>query len=144
MTVRTLIIAAVASLIAACSTTGTLLPVSGAYYDAGYTAPIKAKLEGLERNGGKMMLTLPDGEYLEGRWSIVDKAQSVASWGDLMVLPDPAITRLSSNPDAYRATAYLTGERGTTMDVEYIINSTTARGQGAARDSLGNIYRLVF
>ena len=144
MTVRTFIIAAVASLLAACSTTGTLLPVSGALFQAGYTAPIEAKLEGLERNGGKMMLTLPTGEYLEGRWSIVDKAQNVASWGDLMVLPDPAINRLTSDPDAYRATAYLTGTQGTTMDVEYIINSTTARGQGAARDSLGNIYRLVF
>ena len=144
MTVRNLIIAAFASLLAACTSTGTLLPVSGAYYDAGYTAPIKAKFERRKPNGGKMMLTLPDGEYLEGRWAIVDKAQSVASWGDLMVLPDPAITRLSSSPDAYRATAHLTGERGTTMDVEYIFNSTTARGQGVARDSLGNIYRLVF
>lgn len=144
MNFRALIIVAAASFLAACSTTATMMPMSGAFFEAGQTAPIQAKLEGLERNGGKMMLTLPDGEYLEGRWSIIDKAQNVASWGDLMVQHDPTVSNLSSNPDAYRATAYLVGDQGTTMDVEYIVNSTTARGRGIARDSRNNIYRLVF
>lgn len=144
MIARSLILALSVFLLVACSTTGMLYPMSGDIFEAGEKAPIEVKLTGVERNAGKMTLTAPDGEYFEGRWSVVAQAGNVTSWGKLMVQYDQSPGELASNPTSFRSTAYLVGDSGTTMDVEYVFNSLTSRGRGIAKDSRNNVYRLVF
>ncbi|MEM7728268.1 MAG: hypothetical protein AAF311_03245 [Pseudomonadota bacterium] len=144
MSFRTTILAALLPLLAACSTSGSLYPVAGGFYEASQIAPIEVTLSGAVRNSGTMSVTLPDGEALEGPWSLVGKANSVASWGTLMAQYDNSAAELAANPEAYRGKAYLVGDRGTTMDVEYALVGSSGKGLGIARDSRNNIYRVVF
>jgi len=51
---------------------------------------------------------------------------------------------VSNVPGVNKGTAYLVGDKGTTVEVEFFTGSGTASGNGVAIDSKGNVYKVIF
>ncbi|MGB3455459.1 MAG: hypothetical protein WBG08_04565 [Litorimonas sp.] len=136
-----------AVLLAACSTTGAFYPIAGPLAAAGRTAPVAVELSGLEGRDGNLSLTLPDGETFEGVWTVIPFEDGIAQWGPLMsqygMVPGSGLS-LGAKSGRNRGQAYLVGTRGNTMDVEFTSETLPPDGVGIARDSRGNVYRIVF
>lgn len=47
-------------------------------------------------------------------------------------------------PGVNRGQAFATCSRGTTVEAEFLTGSGTANGYGIAKDSGGNVYRMLF
>lgn len=47
-------------------------------------------------------------------------------------------------PGVNRGEAFLTCDRSTTLQAEFFTGSGTANGYGVAKDSRGNIYKMIF
>lgn len=144
---KSLLIGLSALAIAACSTTASLYPVDGPLFDNGQVSEISASVEGITGNSGKISLTMPDGEEMTGRWSVVAPQATTTSWGQLFTQHGAVTGNTISSTNlagTNHGQAYLTGRNGTTLDLEFSVGSGTADGYGIGRDSNGNIYKLLF
>jgi len=106
-------------------------------------------------NSGDVELTLSSGEHLAGRWSSLAPRQVIRSTGSAtgtisnglssaIVTVYGSGTSVANVPGINRGTAFLTGPRGTTMEVEFWTGSGTASGNGVAVDNRGNIFKVIF
>ena len=151
---RSLMILLASSFLVACSTSVSLFPISGPYAQAKQIQPIIAKADGIMGNSGKISLTLPSGEVCNGMWSSVAPTSASANIG-------VASVGLSSNMASAWGTAYGTSfsignsasvnrgeamlvcDKGISMQIEFFTGSGTANGYGVAKDSNGNIYKVL-
>ena len=106
---------------------------------------ISAKADGILGNTGDLSLSLPSGENCTGKWS--SAAPQMVATSTLMTqyggVAGYAVTS-GPAPGVNRGEAFVSCNQGTTMQVEFYTGSGTANGYGLAKDSLGNVYKLIF
>jgi hypothetical protein len=109
---------------------------------------IQAKAEGVEGNSGRLTLTRPNGETCSGRWSSAAPQFAAVSSGSLFSIYGGALFGSSVTtgiqPGVNQGQAFLSCSAGTTMQAEFVTGSGTANGYGVAKDSEGNVYRMLF
>ena len=116
----------------------------------------KAKFTG--RTSGDVTMPFVGGEVCTGHWTHVDRSnnangtQTVTAAGkpDMAAVWDtvygPGFYTGHVLGNGYYGTAVLTGDRGSTVDLEFIISGDEEFRslRGVARDNHGNIYKVVF
>lgn len=136
-------------LLAGCSTSQvvTFYPVKGPLAAQVPLPQIKAVADGITGNTGPLNLTLPSGEACSGQWSsAAPQAVSVTS-GSLFTMYGPAAgysVTAGNVPGVNRGEAFMSCDRGTTIQAEFFTGSGTANGYGVARDSANNVYKMLF
>jgi hypothetical protein len=137
------------------SVTAKLFPVKGPYSEQKPIPVLRALVKNVQGNSGDVTLTLPNGEVCTGTWSSIAPQQvsstSITGGAQLRSGIQSAYATVygtgftvSNVPGINRGTAYLVGDRGTTIEVEFFTGSGTASGNGVATDSNGNIYKVLF
>jgi hypothetical protein len=146
---------------AGCTHTVRFYPLQGPMSAQSPLPVLVAKFTGAF-NSGNVSLVLPDGEVCNGRWDVIRLPQP-AKGGTATAAPVnegmPSVWDFVYGQGFYRAQvlgarlhaqAMLTGNRGTTLNVEMyraLHNSTQAAAgefKGIAKDSKDNIFKLVF
>jgi hypothetical protein len=136
-----------AAYLAGCSADVDLFPIQGPYSQQRPVPLVKAKADGITGNSGTLSLTLPDGQSCRGRWSsVAPQAVSVSSgslFGTYGSLAGYAVTS-GNQPGVNKGQAFATCNGGTSVDVEFFTGSGTANGYGVAKDTDGNVYKVLF
>jgi hypothetical protein len=133
--------------IAGCSTTARLYPVEG---PASVQAPVQvlnATINGISGNNGSLTVALPDGVACEGEWSSAAGVQTTFGVGSLFTQYAPIYSSgygITSGGGQNPGRAIATCTDGTRFDVEFVTGGGTANGFGFARDTRGNVYRVLF
>lgn len=126
----------------------TMYPVEGPYSLKTPLPIIKAIAKGVENNTGQMLATLPDGQTCSGTWSSVAPQFGAVTSGSLFSVYGGAMFGTSVTtgikPGVNKGQAFMTCSRGAKIDIEYFTGSGTANGYGIAKDSDGNVYKLLF
>jgi hypothetical protein len=134
-------------IIGGCSTTVNFYPVEGPLSKQKSLAVLVANADGINTNTGNMVLTNANGAECRGRWSSVAPQMTTASWGTLFTSYG-AISGHSSSvtnlPGVNRGQAFLVCADNVKFDIEFITGSGTANGTGIAKDSEGNVYKMIF
>lgn len=130
-----------------CSTTAMLFPVEGPLSQQNPVPTIQATANGIMGNTGSMSLTMPDGESCSGKWSSaagagvnVGTGSLIGTYGSIYGFGMAVSTGTGQNP----GWAFLTCNKGRTIQVEFVTGAGTANGFGFAKDNRGNIYRVLF
>jgi hypothetical protein len=128
---RSVMLLALAALLAGCTQTAHLYPINPA---AQATGPLVVTYEDTGFGTGSCSVRLPDGEVLTGRYQTASGAtHGTAMSGGQMT----SVTMFSSGPQY--GTATLVGTRGTRMDCEYMSGGSV---MGTCTTSFGGQYRL--
>lgn len=141
--------------ITGCSTTAYFYPVSGPISESAPVPAIEAKADGIMGNTGNISLTLPSGEVLKGRWSVIAPMSVNYSQSSVSATATNGMSSvwtqvygngltIRNKPGVNRGEAFLTGNLGSTMQMEFYTGSGTANGFGVAKDNKGNIYKVIF
>jgi hypothetical protein len=141
--------------LAACSTTANLYPISGPLSEQRPLPVLSVEINGISGNSGTLSTTLPDGETLSGKWSSIapmsyGMTTGVASgsatdgMNSVWATVYGAGFSAANVPGVNKGEAMLIGDRGTVMHVEFLTGSGTANGTGVAKDNKGNIYKVLF
>jgi hypothetical protein len=126
-----------------CSTTATLFPTEGPMSKQMPIPTIDAKVKGILGNSGDMYCTLPDGEVCKGKWSVVAPVSAGFVQGSLLGTYASAYGIQTSGKEN-RGQAMLFGNKGTSIEIEFLVGSGTASGYGVAKDNKGNVFRVLF
>jgi len=134
-------------LIVACTATISLYPVEGPLSVQRPLPVLKATASGIMGNSGSITMVAPDGEQFNGKWS--SAAGSGVSFGTMSLFSQYATiygSGFSTSPGRGQnpGRAFLVGDRGTTIDAEFVTGAGTANGFGFAKDNRGNVYRILF
>jgi len=116
--------------------------------DAG--AVLHGKLVGHGQLRGTVEITMPDGELLQGEYSIV--ANGSMSFGSVFntVYGSRGATTGSATSTNFsvagqgQGVAALVGARGTSMQCEFLNNNMTGHGYGACQTVKGATYRMMY
>lgn len=133
--------------IAGCSTTARMYPVEG---PASVQAPVQvlhATINGITGNNGSLTFALPDGVPCEGEWSSAAGVQTTFGAGSLFTQYGPVYGSgyaITSGGGQNPGRAIATCTDGTRFDIEFVTGGGTANGFGFARDTRGNVYRVLF
>jgi len=125
-----------------------LYPVQGPLSKQVPLPVVHATANGVENNTGSIKATLANGEVCQGKWSSVAPTFGAVATGSLMgryggtIFASSVITGIV--PGTNKGQAFLSCNRGTTMEAEFYTGSGTANGFGVARDSKGNLYKMLF
>lgn len=135
-----------ALLVSACSTSIEMMPVEGPLAAQRPLQIVRATAESISGNSGKLTIHMA-GEDCVGRWSsVAPTATSVTSgglWGTYGSLTGMAVT--SGNvPGVNRGEAFAVCPSGNSIQAEFFTGSGTANGYGVAKDTNGNIFRMLF
>lgn len=144
---RGLLSCALGAMVAACSQSVNLYPVQGPLSQEHPLPVITAQADGITGNTGDITLTMPDGEACKGRWSSAAPQQVSVTSGSLFSMYGSVAgyaVSAGNVPGVNRGEAFLACDRSTKMQVEFFTGSGTANGYGVAKDSQGNIYKLIF
>jgi hypothetical protein len=133
--------------LAGCVSTATLYPVNN---EAKVNGVLTAKYQNYGTGGGKITLTLKDGEVLTGEYTTADTSSygfgnvyaSVYGTGGSASGVGTASTVSVAGSSPGVATMY--GDRGTSMTCEYFVSNWTGKGAGACKASDGALYRVHF
>ena len=135
-------------IVAGCSTTAYLYPVSGPLSKSAPPPVLTANVNGITGNTGTGSLVLPDGETCDGRWSSAAPNYSSSVSGTLWGLYGSVVgfsgTATGIAPGVNRGEAFFVCGKGTTIKAEFFTGSGTANGYGVAEDNRGNVYRMIF
>lgn len=107
----------------------------------------KATADGITGNTGPLTMTLASGEVCSGQWSSAAPQQVAITAGSLLTLYGPAAgysVTTGNVPGVNRGEAFMSCDRGTTIQAEFFTGSGTANGYGVAKDSSNNIYKVLF
>ena len=114
------------------------------------TAVVQGVIVGHGHGHGTAKLIMPDGEILLGEYSIVFGG-SVGFGTILGSVSGPggaaSVNGVSESVKIEgrgEGSASLVGDRGTSMQCEFLNNNTTGHGMGACRSSKGELYRLLY
>jgi len=133
--------------LSACSTTANLFPVEGPLTEQTSVSAIVAKVDGIAGNTGNFSLTLPNGSLCNGKWSSVAPTQTTHTSTSLFTQYGTVAgySRSSGNvPGVNRGMAFATCTDNTRIDAEFFTGSGTANGFGVAKDTNGNVYKMIF
>jgi hypothetical protein len=144
----------ISSFLMACSTSVSLFPISGPYAQAKQIQPIIAKADGIMGNSGKISLTLPSGEACNGMWSSVAPTSASANVGMGSIALSSNMANawgtaygtsfsIGNSATVNRGEAMLICDKGISIQIEFFTGSGTANGYGVAKDSSGNIYKVL-
>jgi hypothetical protein len=138
MDIRYLIIGVVAFLSAGCTVTRTvhLYPLSSP------GAVVQGVIVGHGQGHGTAKFIMPDGEILLGEYSIVFDG----AYGFGTILNSAGIGTASgvSINGRGEGTASLVGDRGTSVQCEFLNANMTGHGSGACKLSNGGVYRMLY
>jgi hypothetical protein len=133
--------------ITACSTQVNLYPVQGPLASQRPLPVVTAEADGILGNTGNLKMTMPTGEVCAGKWASAAPQMGAVSTTSLFgqygsitgmsVMSGPA-------PGVNRGEAFLTCTQGTTVQAEFFTGSGTANGYGIAKDSNGNVFKMIF
>lgn len=125
----------------------TFYPVKGPL-SAQVPLPIaKATAEGITGNTGPLTMTLANGETCTGQWSSAAPQQVAVTSASLFTTYGPAAgysVTAGNVPGVNRGEAFMSCDRGTSIQAEFFTGSGTANGYGVAKDSAGNVYKMLF
>lgn len=137
----------VSSLSIGCSATAMMVPVEGPLSQRQPVPVIQAKASGVMGNSGDLTFTLPDGDACKGRWSsaagtalTVGGASLLGQYGSTYITGWSASTGAGQNPGQ----AIVTCASGNVVQMEFVTGAGSASGFGIAKDSAGNVFRVVF
>jgi hypothetical protein len=145
---KTLFSLGCASLLQGCSTTVNFYPIEGPLSQIKPLPLLQAKADGILGNTGTLTLSLHNGEVCTGKWSSLAPTFAATSSGTLFDRYGRSIgfqgSVIGIQPGVNRGAAFLTCSAGTTIEAEFLTGSGTANGVGVAKDSAGNVYRMLF
>lgn len=146
MSHRFLVVGA-ALVVAACSTTARLYPVEGPAATQAPVAVLEATVNGIAGNNGTLSFALPDGTPCTGEWSSAAGVQTSFGAGSLFsqygaIYGTGYSITSGGGQNPGRAVALCTDS--TRFDIEFVTGGGTANGFGFARDTRGNVYRVLF
>jgi hypothetical protein len=130
-----------------CSITASMVPVEGPLSQLRPVPIIEATVDGVMGHTGTISMTMPDGEQCSGRWSSAAGTGISYGSGSLFGTYGAAYGTgfaISTGHGQNPGQAFLTCNRGTTMQIEFVTGSGTAHGFGFAKDNNGNVYKLIF
>jgi hypothetical protein len=146
---RIICVAGLTMLTSACamSVPVTLYPVQGPYTQKNPKPVITATTHDVQRNTGKFEVVLPSGEKCSGQWS--SAAGIVVTTGSVSLFTQYGHiagfgTAVSNVPGTNKGQAISFCQSGTTLEAEFVTGSGTANGFGVAKDSDGNVYKMLF
>ena len=145
---RGLVALALAAVLAACTVTRdvSLFPANG----ASGTTVLHGQIVGHGEGHGIAQFTMPDGELLQGEYSIVFGgsigfgAIFGSVYGPRGSASGSATTTNVSMQGEGQGSASLIGNRGTSMQCEFLNANMTGHGYGACRTTKGNTYRMIY
>ncbi len=130
----------------------TMMPAAGPLFDAGAGA-IQVLYTGATSGQGSLRVTLPGGEVITGQFRTMTGYSSGSPFDADATAGDPlTVTREDwkalygrSDMVAQQINGQLagTGDRGTRLRGEYVMDAMNGNGYGVAKDSRGNLYRLT-
>lgn len=135
--------------LAACSTSVpvTLYPVQGPLADQRRPPVVTATAHDVQRNTGRFEVIMPDKEKCSGQWSsaagVIVEQRSVSlftQYGTIIGLG----SSVSNVPGTNQGRAISFCPSGRRLEAEFITGSGTANGYGIAKDTEGNVYRMLF
>jgi hypothetical protein len=126
-----------------CSITLDLYPAKGPLSNQIPIKVIKAKATNVTSNSGRCFLTLPDGEYCEGRWSSTAGVKGSHNNYSLLLTYGQELG-LAPRGNENRGYAMLLGAKGTSIEIEFLTGAGTAHGFGIAKDNHENLFRVLF
>ena len=132
------------SAISGCSAKVSLFPVSGPLSDEKPLPVLTATAEGITGNTGPISLNTPRGDTCVGRWSSVAPTYVASGtlFGQYGGMAGFSVSGIQ--PGVNKGQAFLTCATGTTFEAEFFTGSGTANGYGVAKDSNGNVYKMLF
>ncbi|MHA6297844.1 hypothetical protein [Devosia sp. CAU 1758] len=141
--------AGAALLLAGCmSTKVSMFPVEGPLSRMAPLPTIQATAKGIESNTGEITMVRPGDDLCSGRWSSVAPQMVVASSGSLFSTYGSSVgfnsVSVANMPGTNRGEAFLACSSGATVQAEFYTGSGTANGYGVAKDSDGNVYKMLF
>jgi hypothetical protein len=124
-----------------------LYPINDA---ANLNGVLDAKMLGHGEGHGTLEIAAPDGEKFQGEYSIV--FGSTVGFGSILATVAGAAgsataSGFSTNvaiSGSGQGSAILSGDRGTSIQCEFLNNNLTGHGYGGCRSSKGGIYRMVY
>lgn len=130
--------------VTSCTLTATAIPVKGPL--AKSPQPILAKFTYAGSGHGKVELRMPWGETCRGTYATVVGGVSHPGFDQEGTPSAVAIASVSGGiAGVQTGRALLMGDQGTTVEVEYTTSGANPRhGHGSAKDSRGNIYKLIW
>ena len=101
---------------------------------------------------GTMDISMPDGELLEGEYSIVPDGSVSVGFGSIFTTvygahgtaSGVATANTFSFPAGGQGAASLYGNKRTTLQCEFVNSNMTGHGYGACKTSSGGIYRMLY
>lgn len=140
---RTIAMIVMALFLASCSTTVSFFPIAGPLAGKRPLPSIVATVDGITGNTGSVSMSLPNGETCAGKWA--SAAPQYAGTVSLMTQYG-AISGYSVGikPGVNRGEAFVSCSQHTTIEAEFYTGSGTANGYGLAKDSNGNVYKMIF
>ncbi len=144
---NTLKMIALSAVLAACSTTARLYPVEGPLSQQAPTTVLSAVVHGITGNNGALALTRADGSVCTGEWSSAAGVQTTFGAGSLFTQYGAVYGSgyaVTSGGGQNPGRAVATCPDGTRFDIEFVTGGGTANGFGFARDTTGNVYRVLF
>lgn len=138
-----------AALLSACSTSVHLYPVEGPLTKSAPGKTIVATADGITGNTGNFKFVSAEGATCQGRWSSVAPQFAATSNTSLMNRYGSAVGYSNSVivgavPGVNKGQAFTVCSDGTRFDIEFYTGSGTANGYGIAKDTKGNIYKMIF
>ena len=138
-----------ALLLAGCATSVPvkMYPVQGPLAKQAPPPVVVATAGQVNTNSGPITFTLPNGSPCEGTWSSVAPKFATANCGTLFSAYGAATGFGSSVgilPGANKGQLYAVCSDNTRVDGEFVTGSGTANGYGIAKDTRGNVYKLLF
>lgn len=139
---------ATAIAVGACSAQIEMYPVEGPLSKEVPLPVVHATADGVTGGSGSLSLTMPDGEACKGKWSSVAPQYASFGAGSLIGTYGQRIGLEGASvgivPGINKGHAFVTCDRGTTVEAEFLTGSGTANGYGVAKDSNGNIFKMLF
>jgi hypothetical protein len=140
-------IATASLFVASCSQTVTFYPVQGPLSKQVPLPVAKAQADGITGNTGAITMTLPSGEVCSGQWSSAAPQAVAVTSGSLFTTYGPVAgysVTAGNVPGVNRGEAFMSCDRGTTIQAEFFTGSGTANGYGVAKDNANNVFKLLF
>ena len=111
---------------------------------------LTAKMLGHGEGHGTIEIEAPDGEKFQGQYSIVFGGS--VGFGSILATASGAggsatASGFSTNvaiSGSGQGSAMLSGDRGTSIQCEFLNNNMTGHGYGGCRSSKGGLYRVVY
>ena len=140
---KNLFLILVVCIFSSCSITLDLYPVKGPLATKIPVRMIKATATNVTSNSGKCFLTMSDGEYCVGRWSSTAGVRKSTNNYSLLLSYGQELG-LSPRGNENRGYAMLLGDKGTSIEIEFLTGAGTAHGFGVAKDNKGNLFKVLF